>query len=212
MSPSILSITSSIESSMKVSDSGSLAWHMAVTKTQRPRSEWHVGRHGRKAWLKDVAEWRGLGVAGKRGRKAWLKGVTSVGVLVEYGIVPILSQSFAVTQRPLFRKSPTNECSSARYRRAAEKERIAASLKIVVCVRQTACVLKYGCLQAAASHNKFCKLSLFRVRKLSVLSSEKNLAFDMERVTGKPKEDLAENSTASGDNHTRPKHQDHCNR
>ena len=60
---------------MKVSDSGSLVWHMAVTKTQRPRSEWHVGRHGRKAWLKDVAEWRGLGVAGKRGRKAWLKGV-----------------------------------------------------------------------------------------------------------------------------------------
>ena len=43
--------------------------------TQRPRPEWHVGRHGRKAWLKDVAEWRGLGVAGKRGRKAWLKGV-----------------------------------------------------------------------------------------------------------------------------------------
>ena len=30
---------------------------------------------GRKAWLKDVAEKRGLGVAGKRGRKAWLKGV-----------------------------------------------------------------------------------------------------------------------------------------
>ena len=44
-------------------------------KNQRPRSEWHVGRHGRKAWLKDVAERRGLGVAGKRGRKAWLKGV-----------------------------------------------------------------------------------------------------------------------------------------
>ena len=43
--------------------------------TQRPRPEWHVGRHGRKAWLKDVAERRGLGVAGKRGRKAWLKGV-----------------------------------------------------------------------------------------------------------------------------------------
>ena len=75
MSPSILSITSSFKSSMKVSDSGSLAGHIAVTKTQRPRSEWHVGRHGRKAWLKDVAEWRGLGVAGKRGRKAWLKGV-----------------------------------------------------------------------------------------------------------------------------------------
>ena len=44
-------------------------------KTQCPRSEWHVGRHGRKAWLKDVAERRGLGVAGKRSRKAWLKGV-----------------------------------------------------------------------------------------------------------------------------------------
>ena len=43
--------------------------------TQCPRPEWHVGRHGRKAWLKDVAERRGLGVAGKRGRKAWLKGV-----------------------------------------------------------------------------------------------------------------------------------------
>ena len=28
----------------------------------------------RKAWLKDVAERRGFGVAGKRGRKAWLKG------------------------------------------------------------------------------------------------------------------------------------------
>ena len=46
-----------------------------MTKAQRPRSEWHVGRHGRKVWLKDVAERRGLGVAGKRGRKAWLKGV-----------------------------------------------------------------------------------------------------------------------------------------
>ena len=48
---------------------------IAETKDQRPRSEWHVGRHGRKAWLKDVAERRGLGVAGKRGRKAWLRGV-----------------------------------------------------------------------------------------------------------------------------------------
>ena len=43
--------------------------------TQCPRPEWHIGRHGWKAWLKDVAERRGLGVAGKRGRKAWLKGV-----------------------------------------------------------------------------------------------------------------------------------------
>ena len=60
---------------MKVSDSGLSAYNIAVTKAQRPRSEWHVGRHGRKAWLKDVAEWRGFGVAGKRGRKAWLKGV-----------------------------------------------------------------------------------------------------------------------------------------
>ena len=46
----------------------------------RPRSEWHVGRRGRKAWLKDVAERRGWktwpeGVTGRRGRKAWPEGV-----------------------------------------------------------------------------------------------------------------------------------------
>ena len=35
---------------------------LLLRETQRPRPEWHVGKRGRKAWLKDVA--------GRRGRKA----------------------------------------------------------------------------------------------------------------------------------------------
>ena len=82
-------------------DARSLMYGVAGVKasvpTQKPsefpRSEWHVKRRGRKAWLTDVAERRGRkawlkdvaarcgrkawpeGVVGKRGRKAWSEDV-----------------------------------------------------------------------------------------------------------------------------------------
>ena len=45
----------------------SISGTTSSAELHNPRSEWHVGRHGRKAWLKDVA--------GRRGCYAWLEGV-----------------------------------------------------------------------------------------------------------------------------------------
>ena len=112
---------------MSVSDS--FAYNIAVTKTQRPRSEWHVGRHGRKAWLKDVAERRGLGVAGKRGRKAWLKGVVlRRACRIEDVGLEVSHKSVCLCKGPApsvcLNKGPTSSCRRHQHGPAKECQKV----------------------------------------------------------------------------------------